>query len=94
MSILMDVTFIISGVNILLLVALLYPSARNLQKTRSLIAAGLLVFVMIFLLESLMTIFFHISMMRFYSPEVEPQVIALSLLKMLSFGTLVWVTYR
>lgn len=94
MSILMDLTFIVSGVNILLLAALLYPSVRNLQKTRSLIAAGLVIFAVIFLLESLVTIFFHLGMMRFYSFEVEPQVFALSLLKMLSFGTLVWVTYR
>ncbi len=94
MTIMMDVAFIISGVNILLLGALLYPSVRNLQKTKSLIAAGLMIFVIIFLSESIMTIFFHLSMMRFYTPDVEPLVFALTILKMLSFGTLTWVTYR
>lgn len=94
MTILMDAALIISGVNILLLGALLYPSVRNLQKTKSLIAAGLAIFVIIFLSESIMTIFFHITMMRYYTPDVEPLVFALNLLKMLSFGTLAWVTYR
>jgi len=94
MSNLMDATLIISGVNILLLLALLYPSAKNLAMTKSAIAAGLTIFVVIFLLETLTTIFFNVTMMKFYTPEVEPQVLAISMLKMLSFGTLVWITYR
>lgn len=94
MSSLMDITLVISGVNILLLLALLYPSLRNLLKTRSVVAAGLTIFVSIFLLETLMAIFFNLTMMRFYTPDVEPQVLALGLLKMFSFGVLTWVTYR
>ncbi len=94
MTIIMDMAFIISGVNILLLGFLLYPSLRNLQKTKSLIAAGLMLFLIIFLSESILSIFFNLTMMRYYTSDVEPLVFGLNLLKMLSFGTLAWITYR
>ncbi|MBI2185192.1 MAG: hypothetical protein HYU39_09575 [Thaumarchaeota archaeon] len=94
MSIIMDATLIFSGVNVLLLGALLYPSARNVQKTRSSITIALMLFVIIFLLETSMSIFLQFKMMPLYPADVELQVLALSVLKTLSFGMLLWVTYK
>ena len=94
MSWLMDASFGLAAVNLVLLGLLLYPSGRNAVRTRSPVAAALVVFVVIFMVEGVITIFFHVSMMRFYTPGVEPQVLATSLLKTVSFASLLWVTYR
>jgi hypothetical protein len=90
----MDATFLVSGINIALLLALLYPAVQNVRRIRSPLAAGLLLFVLIFLVEGLTTLYFNLDMMPFYTQSVEPLVLAIGLLKTFSFATLTWITYR
>ncbi len=94
MSTLMDLTFIVSGINLALLLALLYPGVQSFRKLRSPLSAALLAFVLIFIVEGLTTLYFNLDMMPFYTPSVEPLVLAIGLLKTISFSTLVWITYR
>ena len=94
MSTLMDITFIVSGINLVLLVALLYPAIQSVRRMRSPLSAALLIFVLIFLVEGVITLYFNVDMMPFYTQAVEPLVLAISLLKTFSFSTLAWITYR
>ena len=94
MSSLMDASFVVSGVNIALLLVLLYPAIQSVRRIRSPLSAGLLLFVLIFLMEGVTTLYFNVQMMPFYTQSVEPLVFAIGLLKTISFATLAWITYK
>jgi hypothetical protein len=90
----MDVTFMAAFANLLLLGGLLYPSIRNVVRTRSPIAVGLLIFVAVFLIENVFAVYFHATMMPLYAPPIELQAMVLRLIQTGAFGTLLWVTYH
>ena len=94
LALLMNVTFVAAFLNLLLLGAVLYPSTRNFLKTRSAIAAGLMLFVVLFLIENVTAVYFHVTMMYLYAPPLEFQAMVLRLIQTVSFGTLLWVTYK
>lgn len=94
MSLLMDFTFLAAGVNVAVLAGLLYPSAKNLVRTRSSITIGLLLFISVFLIHNVTLIYFHLTMMSFYTLSVEPLVLGLTLMQSFSFATLLWVSYK
>ncbi len=88
----MAFTYASGAANLLILLALLYPGIINFSKTRSRISAALLLFNAIFLLENIVAIFFHLTIV--YTPAVEVEVAVLTVLQTLSFGTLLWATYK
>ena len=94
MALFMDLTFISASLNLILLAALLYPSARNFSKTRSSIAAGLMLFIVIFLIENIVAVYFHLTMMNLYTSPVQFQAMVLRVIQTISFATLLLVTYK
>ena len=85
-------TFIAGGVNIVLLVGILYPSLVNLVKTRSSVSALLTPISLIFLLQNVVEVFFHESVL--YTPAMEFEVMTLTMMESFSFAALFWVTYK
>ena len=94
MALFMDLTFITASLNLILLAALLYPSARNFSKTKSSIAAGLMLFIILFLLENVVAVYFHLTMMYLYTAPAQFQAMILRVIQTISFATLLLVTYK
>ena len=85
-------TYTAAITNIVLLVAILYPSTVNLLKTRSLVSTLLAVFSLVFLIQNVVAIYFH--MVVPYTLAVESEVMVLTALQMVGFAALFWVTYK
>lgn len=88
----MELTMVAAIINVILLIALLYPTLSNFRKTRSSFSAGLFLFVLVFLVENLVAIYFHLTLV--YTPAVEVEIVILTVLQTLSFGALTWVSYK
>jgi hypothetical protein len=85
-------TYVAAGVNIILLLGILYPSIVNLLKTRSMVSTLLVTFSSVFLLQNLAAVYFHLVVP--YTPAVEFEVLVLTALQTMGFGALFWVTYK
>ena len=94
MALLMDLTFAAAFLNLILLAALLYPSTRNFSRTKSFIAAGLMLFILLFLVENIAAVYFHLTMMSLYSVAVQFQAMILRVIQTISFATLLLITYK
>jgi hypothetical protein len=88
----MSLTYVAAIANIGLLIALLYPAVHNYSKTRSSIALALLVFVLLFLVQNIVAIYYHLTLM--YTPSVEIEIAVLTVLQTISFATFVWASYK
>jgi hypothetical protein len=85
-------TYVAAAANIVLLLVILYPSIVNLIKTRSTVPTLLVLFSLIFLVQNIVAIYFHMTVP--YTTAVEFEVMVLTVLQTVGFGALAWVTYR
>ena len=85
-------TYVSAIANIVLLLGLLYPALSNFSKTRSSIAGALMLFILLFLVQNIVAIYFHLVLM--YTPSVEVEVFVLTVIQSVSFVVLLWVTYK
>lgn len=91
---LMGITTILTGVNIILVIGLLWVYLRNLQKMKSMFTLGLVIFASLFLLQNAVSFYFFITMMPYFVNEVESHVFILTFLQTLAFGVMNWITWR
>jgi hypothetical protein len=92
LDLLMLSTYLAAAANIALLLAILYPSTVNFLKTRSSVPTLLMAFSIVFLVQNVVAIYFHMTTP--YTTAVELEVMVLTVLQTVGFGALAWVTYR
>ena len=94
MAMLMNFTTILTGFSTLLLSGLLYVYYKNLRKIKSKFTIGLFVFALLFLIQNLVSLYYYLTMMKYYSPEVEVHVFTLTLLQTIAFLILLKITWE
>ena len=94
MAMLMSFTTILASISTLLLAGLLYVYIKNLKNIKSKFTIGLLVFALLFLLQNLVSLYYYLTMMKYYSPEVEVHVFILTLLQTIAFIILLKITWE
>ena len=94
MAMLMSFTTILASISTLLLAGLLYVYIKNLKNIKSKFTIGLLVFALLFLLQNLVSLYYYLTMMEYYSPEVEVHVFILTLLQTIAFLILLKITWE
>ncbi len=94
MAMLMNITTILTVISILSLGALLHVYLKNLKKIKSKFTIELLVFALLFLLQNLVSIYYYLTMMKYYTPEVEVHVFILTLLQTIAFLILLKITWE
>lgn len=94
MAMLMNVTTILTGISTLLLLGLLYVYYKSLKKIKSKFTIGLLIFALLFLLQNLVSLYFYLTMIQYYSPQVEVHVFILTLLQTIAFLILLKITWE
>ena len=90
----MNITTILAGISTILLLGLIYVYYRNLRKIKSNFTIGLLIFAVLFLVQNLISLYYFITMMNYYSPEVEIHAFILTLLQTIGFGILLKITWE
>jgi hypothetical protein len=88
MEFVMKATFVLTVVNIVLLLALAYVYGRNWQKIRSTFSAGLLLFTLAFLAQYLVSFYFYMTEMSFFVDMVSMHVFVLTVLQTIAFAIL------
>jgi hypothetical protein len=94
MAIIMHSLSIITGINLVLLLSLLYVYIRNFIKLRSFFTAGLLIFTFLFIVQNALSFYFNITMMNFYDESVMIYGIILSSIQLVAFLVLNIITWK
>jgi len=85
---------VLSGLNIALILSLLYVYIRNLRKMPTLFTWGLVIFAFLFLVQNVVTFAFAFTMMPLYVMEVKAYVLIFTALQTLAFALLNIITWR
>ena len=93
-SLIMNITTFLTGISTLLLLGLLYIYYKNLKKIKSNFTIGLFIFALLFLVQNLVSLYYYITMMKYYAPEVEIHVFILTLLQAIGFAILLKITWE
>lgn len=94
MAMLMNFTTILTLISTLILLALLYVYSKNLKKIKSKFTIGLFIFALLFLIQNLVSLYYYLTMMKYYTPEVEVHVFVLTLLQTIAFLILLKITWE
>ena len=94
MALLMQLTMYLTGLNILLIIGLLYVYGRNLKKFKSLFTLGLFIFAALFLLQNIVSFYYYITMMPLYAQGLEMHVFIFTLLQALAFLVMNYITWK
>ena len=77
-----------------ILFLLIYVYYKNLKKIKSGFTMGLMIFALLFLIQNLVSLYYYITMMDYYVPEVEMHVFIFTLLQAIGFGILLKITWE
>ena len=80
--------------SILFSIALLYVYGQNYRKIKSKYTAGLIIFVTLFLIQSLMGLYYDMAMVMYSSLQAETAAKVLEVIKVISFAVLLWISWE
>ena len=93
-SLIMNITKVLTVISILLLLVLLYVYSKNLKAIKSKFTIGLFLFALLFLMQNIVSLYYYITMMKYYVPEVEVHVFIITLLQTIGFLVLLKITWE
>lgn len=93
-SFIMNATTVLTGISTIFLLGLLYVYYKNLKQAKSKFTIGLFLFALLFLAQNLVSLYYYITMMEYYAPEVEVHVFILTLLQAVGFMILLKITWE
>lgn len=91
---LMTFTEILSAINILLIVVLVYIYFKSYIRMKSGFTLGLLLFSLLFLVHNALYLYFALTMMPYYSQSLGLYGFIFTLLQTLAFASLAWVAWK
>ena len=93
-SLIMNATTGLTAVSTIFLLGLLYIYYKNLKTAKSKFTIGLFLFALLFLIQNVVSLYYYITMMKYYAPEVEIHVFILTLLQAIGFLILLVITWE
>ena len=89
-----DLATIVSGLNVVILLALIYVYAKNYISMRTKFGLGLILFASLLLLHNLAAVFFQVSMIMYYTSEVAGFAFILNVLEALGLAALAYISLK
>lgn len=89
-----DVATIVSALNVVFLLSLIYIYASNYLKLKSNFGLGLLLFAVLLLLQNLAALYFQLMMIMYYSSAVAGFALVLNSLESLGLACLVYISWK
>lgn len=90
----MQATTVLTGVNVLLLLSLLYVHYKSFAKIKSAFTAGLALFAVLFLAQNLVSLYYYAASMPYYVNAVEAHAFILALLQATAFSVMNWLAWK
>jgi hypothetical protein len=91
-GVVMDVAILFSGLNAVLLVALLFIYAKIALRSRASHSVGLMFFAILLLANSLLTVYSYVAMAPFFGKEALPYLSMMSVLEFVGLAVLLKIT--
>ncbi len=82
------------GLNVILLITLLYIYVQNYRQLKTKLTVGLILFASLFLLQSVMNIYYDTAMVMYSSTSAETAATVLEGIKATAFAILVWISWE
>lgn len=92
MTPLMQLSFWIAVVNVILLVYLAFVHVKMTRSVQSSFTIGLLLFVLVFLVHNVLAAFFYLTMRTLYAPGTELPVLIITAIETIAFALFAWIT--
>ncbi len=92
MAMIMVMTTIATALSALMLAVLLWIYVKNFRQIKSKFTAGLMVFAGLMLLQNIVSLYYYFTMMDLYVAQVSVQVLIYSLLQMVAYIVLLFIT--
>lgn len=80
--------------NIVLLLVLLWIYVQNYTKMKSKYTIGLIIFALLFLVQSAMGLYYDTSMTMYYSDPAEQAAKVLEGVKTVAFAVMLWISWE
>lgn len=81
-------------VNMLLLFGLLFIYVQNYRHLRTKLTAGLVLFASLFLLQSIVNIYYDATMVMYSSAGAETAAAVIEAIKAVGFAVLLWISWE
>ena len=94
MNTIMMATTILTAISVILLLVLIILYIRNLSKIKSQLLIGLLIFTALFFVQNIFALYYSLTMMDYYVPEVEFMVFIFSIFQTIAFSVMLWITWK
>ncbi len=94
MTFLMSTITVLTIVSLIALLGLFVVYYRNFKSIKSKFTIGLLIFVVLFLIQNIVSLYYYATMMDYYVPQVEVHVFILTLLQAFGFLTLLKISWE
>jgi hypothetical protein len=92
MALLMDVSSIVSAVNVAILITLLSVYANIYRKTKAIFTVGLMVFASMLMLHNVIAIYGYFAMAPLYTDDLLPYFVAIHIAELAGLIALLKVT--
>lgn len=93
MAMMMQMTWGLEMVNVIILLAVLYVYVQNYRALKARFVLGLIFFAFLLLMENIVSLYFNYTMMLSFSP-VESELLYIKTLQTLALGFLAYVTWK
>ena len=94
MAILANTIIILTGLNILLVLGLIFVYMKTLKKVKTSFTFGMLLFAILFLLQNTVAFYYYITMMPLYAMGNEWFAFTFSVSQTIAFIVLNYITWK
>ena len=91
---LMSITIGLVVLNIVVLLYLFFIQLRIVNKFKSGFAIGLFLFILVFLIENIVSLYFYLTMMHLYAVGTDLPVFVLKALESLALLIYLWLVHK
>jgi len=93
-EIMAQVAALFSGVNVFLLIGLLWIYVSSFRKVHAQFTAGLVFFAAIFLVQNLISLYSFLTMFMYYAADVTGIVLAITMAQTAGLAIILWTGFR
>lgn len=90
----LDLATLVSIVNIILLIGLLFVYVKNYLKMKATFSLGLILFASLLLIQNLGAVYSQIAMIEFYSKPIAGFAFILNVLEALGLASLAYISWK
>ena len=90
----MTLTVILTVINLLMILMLVYTYLQNYRNMRAQFSLGLLLFAVLFAIQKLVALYVYLIIMHKFSNDIGGALFSLEIIQFFAFSILSWITMK